>query len=188
MRYIKYYDYLYITVHALAFFFITSCKDYDEHSFIWNVDGEPVHTWQTTIRSDIVKGTLTGCGWKFYEAYIINADGTYGDSLYHDGSSLPLAYFFFSPDSVTVFTNVGNDTICKKQRYCYQQEYNKLLISNESIMTLTHLNKYEWRAIEAVDSLFGHAVFVTSIYTLMSQDALDSLMQLSSSVNLIDYE
>ena len=124
MRYIKYYDYLYITVHALAFFFITSCKDYDEHSFIWNVDGEPVHTWQTTIRSDIVKGTLTGCGWKFYEAYIINADGTYGDSLYHDGSSLPLAYFFFSPDSVTVFTNVGNDTICKKQRYCYQQEYN----------------------------------------------------------------
>lgn len=179
--------YIYIASHSLSLFFITSCRDYDEHSFTWNADGVPVYTWQTTIRSEKVISTLTGYGWKLYESYIINADGT-DEDLFQNDTALPLAYFFFSPDSVAVFTVVDNDTISIKHRYSFMQESNKLLIDSRTAMTLTHLNRIEWWAVETADTLYNQALFVNSMYSRMSQDGLDSLLQLSSFVNSIGHE
>lgn len=181
----KSFAYIFAAVHALALLITVSCKNH-ESSFTWNDDGTPVYTWQTTIRSERVRSTLTGYGWSLYESYVIDADGEYGD-LYQ-GHALPLAFFFFSADSVAVFTTAGNDTICTKQEYSYHQEHNKLLFGNGQAVTLKNLEKNGWWAIETLDTLSDQTIYVISSYTIMIQESLDSLKEQFPSMYPFHYE
>lgn len=149
-----------------------TCENFDESETMFhkNANGRPEYNWLNTVKARQFNENAVGKGWKWKSSSRITDDGKTEEFVFA-GSGYPKEYYF-TPDSVWVFSYYQDRNLRQCSTYGYDETENQVNSPLIEYMQICSLNAKSMQTIEQV----GGIGYFVNVYEVMMPFELNARM------------